>query len=182
MKLTLELTHYWLSQIVIGLELCPFAKRPFDLGLIRVTESQSSEAGEMAEKLFDELETLNEKSPTELSTTLIVYPHGPSDFENYYDFVSEMEESMAQVGLDQYFQLVSFHPKFRFENEDDASIANLVNRSPYPTLQIIRAEEMKNARLNLNQAQSISLMNTDKLMALSKAERQKLFTYLSDVE
>lgn len=182
MTSAIELTQFWLSKIVIGLELCPFAKRPFEQGLIRLSEAESSEIDEMAEKLFDELEFLNEKSPSELSTTLIVYPHGPTDFQSYYDFVVEMEESMAHVGLDKYFQLVSFHPKFRFENEDESSVANLVNRSPYPILQIIRAEEIKSARLTLNQAESISLMNTKKLINLSKEERQKLFSYLTNVE
>ncbi len=182
MTSAIELTQYWLSKIVVGLELCPFAQRPYEQGLIRLTEAPSSEIDGMADKLFDELEFLNEKLPSELSTTLIVYPNGPKDFESYYDFVIEMEESMAHVGLGEYFQLVSFHPKFRFENEAEHSVANLVNRSPFPTLQIIRADEIKNARLKINQAENISLMNTKKLVDLSKEERQKLFSYLTDVE
>jgi hypothetical protein len=77
------------------------------------------------------------------TTTLIVAPNAyPDDFEAFNEFVLSAEDYMHRSSLDDDFQLVAFHPKFCFagEVEDDAS--NFANRSPYPTLHVLRQADV----------------------------------------
>src|SRR6478735_3993889 len=98
MNKNLELTHYWLSSIVVDLELCLFARRPFENEAIKLIECTDSDPDEMSVFLFDELDNLNENDPNILSTTLIVYSDGPEDFQEFNDFVGEIEDSLAEFG------------------------------------------------------------------------------------
>lgn len=178
MKKNLELTHYWLSSIVVDLELCPFARKPFEKGAIRLIECTGNDPESWTAFLFDELEYLNEADPNQLSTTLIVYSNGPADFLDFNDLVGEFEDSLAEFGLDEHFQLVMFHPKFEFEGLDSTSTDHFINRSPYPTLQVIRAEEIANANFSPEKAEALSLANGRKLSELGKEKLKKLFYYL----
>lgn len=178
MNKILDLTHYWLSSIVVDLELCPFARRPFENEAIKLVECSETDFELMSAFFFDQLDNLNETDPNVLSTTLIVYSKGPEDFMDFNDFVGDMEAALEEFGLDEHFQLVMFHPKFQFEGLDLASTDHLINRSPYPTLQIIRAEDIANANFSPEKAEALSRANGDKLKNLGAEKLKKLFYYL----
>ena len=178
MENTLSLTKYWLTDIVIGLDLCPFARIPFERGLIKTTICDESGEEEMLSAALIELENLNEIGPQELSTTLIVYPNGPKSFYEFNDFVLDLEAMMEEAELGDIFQLVAFHPEFVFEDTDFDEVGNLVNRAPFPILQIIRSEEIMRAMKNPKDGEVISFNNDKKLNALSQEARDSLFYYL----
>jgi hypothetical protein len=178
MENTLSLSKYWLENIIIGLDLCPFARIPFKKGLIRLTVCEESTEEEQLGYYLDELEELNEALPDEISTTIIVYPHGHDDFLEFNDFVKDLEEMLIEAGLANFFQLVGFHPKFIFENTDFSDRGNLVNRSPFPTLQILRSEEIARALKNPRDGEIISFNNEEMLNQLSELQVNELFYYL----
>ena len=182
MKNSLSLVNYWLEKIVIGLNLCPFAKTPWEKGLIRVSECESSEEDDQVDFFLEELELLYETSRLELSTTLIVYPGGSDDFLEFNDFVGQLEMLLEEAELKNIFQLVAFHPRFMFLDTSFDDAQNLVNRSPFPIIHILRSEDLERARLQGIQGEDISFFNESKLKAMDEGEREKLFYYLKDFE
>ena len=51
-------TRQWLEQVVIGLNLCPFARKPFQKGQVRFAVSDSRNVETLMQDLFDELRML----------------------------------------------------------------------------------------------------------------------------
>lgn len=178
MKNTLNLTNYWLKEIVIGLDLCPFARIPFEKGQIRVVECEEAQEEEQLAFFLEELEVLNQSEAGELSTTLIVYPHASASFIEFNDFVGDLEFMLEEAGLDEIFQLVAFHPKFVFEHLASDHLGNYVNRSPFPVLHILRAEEVERAIKHPKEGEAISFNNDKKLHALSQESLDQIFYYL----
>ena len=175
---TLSLTKYWLENIVIGLDLCPFARVPFEQGLIRLVEFEGTEEDEQMVFFLEELELLNQSSALDISTTLIVYPNNNSDFIAFNDFVGELEYMLKEANLADVFQLVAFHPEFVFVGAEFSELGNMVNRSPYPVLHILRSEEIAKMMKNPRDGEVISFNNDKKLKELSKEAIDQLFYYL----
>lgn len=180
MQNPLSLTNYWLEKIVIALELCPFIKIPWERGLIRVSVCPFSDEEAQGDYFLEEL-TLLQKSPSsKLSTTLIVYPEGDADFLAFNDFVGYLEDVVSELGLSDTFQLVVFHPGFMFFETSSDDAQNLVNRSPYPSVHILRSEDLDRARLLGKEAEDVSFRNEKKLKAMSEEDRRSLFYFLKD--
>ena len=178
MEKNLTLTNYWLEKIVIGLDLCPFARIPFEKGLIRVVECEENGEEEQLGFFLEELELLNQTEATDVSTTIIVYPNASPNFIAFNDFVGDLESMLEEVELTSVFQLVAFHPQFVFEGMDPEERGNLVNRSPYPTLHILRSNEVARALKNPKEGEEISFRNDKKLNDLSRESLDLLFYYL----
>lgn len=176
---SLNLTKYWLEKIVIALDLCPFARIPFEKGQIRLVECHEAGEEEQVGFFLSELEFLNQAEPADISTTLIVYPKASSDFGEFNDFVGDLEFMLEEAGIDDIFQLVAFHPKFVFEHLDSNHRGNYVNRSPYPVLHILRADEIASALKNPKDGEMISFNNDKKLHGLSQESFEQLFYYLN---
>lgn len=176
MEKPLTLTKYWLQTIVIGLDLCPFARIPYQKGQIRVVECEDDTEEEQVGFFMDELEFLSENSDT--STTIIVYPHASADFSEFNDFVGDLEYMLEEAELDSVFQLVAFHPKFVFEDTDFDHLGNYVNRSPFPVLHILRSEDIARALKNPKDGEIISFNNDRMLHELDREELDRLFYYL----
>ena len=139
----IQATRAWLEQFVIGLNLCPFAAKPFREGRIHFGLEHSFEPTQIAERLIDELERL-QASP-EIETTLLIAPNALSDFEVYWDFIEVAESIIEQLGLTGVFQIASFHPDYCFEGVEPNDPANRTNRSPYPMLHLLREQSLSEA-------------------------------------
>lgn len=160
------------------MELCPFAKIPYEKGLIRLSISDKKTEEELIDFFINELENLNNKSEKELSTTLIVFPYAHTSFYDFYDFSGELEDLISDAGLSDFVQLVCFHPGFHFEGLANEDRANLVNRAPYPVIQLIRRAEMLRALKDPKEGERISFNNTKKLSSLADSDLRELFHYL----
>ena len=178
MENPLSLTNYWLKNIVIGLDLCPFARIPFLSGLIRIRVCEEESEEEQYQSFVEECESLLLYGPEKMSTTLIAYPKGNKNFTSFNDFVGEMENSLIDHDLSDTFQVVVFHPKFIFDGLEFDDLANYVNRSPYPLVHIIRVDEMNKALKSLSSGEPLSFLNEKKLKALAPSEIKELFYYL----
>lgn len=179
MNKALTLTNYWLKDIVVELNLCPFAKSPFERGLVRVSESMGSNEEDIFNDFFNELEYLNEADSNKISTTLLFFSKLEKNFFEFNDFVGELEEMLEKENLSSIFQLIVFHPEFVFVDTEFNARGNYVNRSPFPTIHIVRSAEMEMAiKESLQNGEKISFMNDQKLSQLSEDEFNKLFHYL----
>ena len=138
----IEHTCRWISSIVIGLNLCPFAQRVFAAGKIRYAVSEARDEKTLFNDLSDELKLLASSPIEAIETTLLIHPHVFADFLDYNDFVGVAEELIEDLDLLGIVQIASFHPQYLFAETDPDAAENYTNRSPYPMLHLLREESI----------------------------------------
>ena len=148
-------TRAWVKHAVIGLNLCPFAKAPQFKGLVRYAESEATDPAGLLTDLMDELQRLAKAPPERLETTLLVHPRVFTDFADFNDFLGVAEDAVADLGLEGVIQVASFHPNYRFEGTGADDITNATNRSPHPTLHLIREDSIDRAVAAFPEAETI---------------------------
>ena len=151
----IAVTRAWLEKAVIGLNLCPFAKAVHIKGQIRYTVSAAESPAELIRDLVLELQHLAATDAVETDTTLLIHPHTLTDFIDYNEFLDTADEVVGQLGLDGEIQVASFHPHYQFAGTARDDISNYSNRSPYPTLHLLREESIDKAVAAFPQAESI---------------------------
>ena len=62
--------------------------------------------------------------------------------------------------------MASFHPRYRFAGSDEDDVTNATNRSPWPTLHLLREESVERAVAAFPQAEAIYEANIDTLRRL----------------
>ena len=138
----IETTRRWLERAVIGLNLCPFAKAVHARGQVRYVLSAADTPAMLLEALGAELLRLRDTPAGEIDTTLLVHPDVLGDFHDYNDFLGEADELVATLGLEGVLQVASFHPQYQFAGSGPDDIENFTNRSPYPTLHLLREDSV----------------------------------------
>ncbi|MFO0806793.1 MAG: DUF1415 domain-containing protein [Gemmataceae bacterium] len=131
-------TREWIGSTVIGLNLCPFARRVFDAGLIRFAVSGATTEEQLLDDLRNELERLLAAPRSEIETAILIHPHVLMDFLDYNDFLAEADRLLRRMKLDGVVQIASFHPRYQFEGTEPDAPENGTNRSPFPMLHLLR--------------------------------------------
>ena len=103
-------TRHWLTEAVIGLNLCPFAKAVHVKGQIRYAVSDAVDMEGVLADLETEIQALVAASPDAVDTTLLVIPGALSDFLDYNDCLFFAERMIKQLRLEGIIQIASFHP------------------------------------------------------------------------
>jgi uncharacterized protein len=148
-------TRAWVERAVIGLNLCPFAKAPQVKGQVRYALSEAREPQDLLVVLLDELNLLAATPAERIETTLLIHPHVLTDFADYNDFLGLAEDAVAELGLDGVIQVASFHPRYQFEGTGADDLGNATNRSPYPTLHLLREASVERAVAAFPEAEAI---------------------------
>ena len=138
----IDRTRRWIADMVIGLNLCPFARRVFEADAIRYVVTDAADAPALYQALTDELRFLEAAPPGEVETTLLIHPHALPDFLDYLDFVAAGEQLIEDLGLSGEVQLASFHPAYQFAGTAAEAAENYTNRSPYPMLHLLREDSV----------------------------------------
>ena len=172
--LAIEETRAWLSQVVIGLALCPFAKAVHVKGQIRYRVSSAETPEGLLEELIAELGYLRDADPDAVDTTLLVHPRVLSDFLDYNDFLSVVEVTLEELELDGVLQVASFHPEYQYAGNVADDPANCVTRSPYPMLHLLREASVDRAVAAFPDASEIVNKNIATLRALGLSGFQRL--------
>ncbi|HVM57921.1 MAG TPA: DUF1415 domain-containing protein [Gaiellaceae bacterium] len=141
----IDRTRCWLERAVIGLDLCPFAGAVHRKGRIRYVVSAVTEPARLLEELAAELQLLQAADPSEVETTLLIHPGVLTDFLDYNDFLDVVDEAVSELGLEGELQVASFHPEYQFAGTSPDDIGNATNRSPYPTLHLLRESSISRA-------------------------------------
>jgi Uncharacterized protein conserved in bacteria len=129
-------TRAWVDRMVIGLNLCPFAKAPQVKGRIRYVHCEVTTPEDLLSSLGDELQRLMRTAPDEVETTLLIHPHTLAHFAQYNAFLDEADARVEQLGLRGILQIASFHPQYRFAGARPNDVTNATNRSPFPMLHL----------------------------------------------
>ena len=162
-------TRAWLERVVIGLNLCPFAKAPHAKGEVRFVVSAARSADALLADLIAELRRLAELAPQQVETTLLIHPRVLNDSADYNDFLDVAEAAVAELGLEGVLQIASFHPDYQFEGSEPDDLANATNRAPYPTLHLLREASVERALHAFPEAEAIFEANIATLERLGAA-------------
>lgn len=138
-------TGRWLERAVIGLNLCPFAKSVYVKDQVRYAVSHATTPEALREDLVRELQWLAAEDPQRTDTTLLIHPHVLGDFLDFNDFLALADQAVQDLGLEGELQVASFHPDYQFAGTDADDITNYTNRSPYPTLHLLREASIDRA-------------------------------------
>jgi hypothetical protein len=167
-------TVHWVEKAVIGLNLCPFAKAVHVKGQIRYVVSDADTPEALLEKLMEEMEYLAEADPEKVDTTLLIHPNVLGDFEDYNEFLDVADAALEDLQLDGQLQVASFHPDYQFADSHPNDIENYTNRSPYPTLHLLREDSVERAVEAFPEASDIFEKNIATLRALGHDAWDKL--------
>ncbi|MDM0114436.1 DUF1415 domain-containing protein [Variovorax sp. J22R133] len=162
-------TLRWLEKAVIGLNLCPFAKAVHVKHQIHYAVYQSDDDASLLDALLFEAAELVAHDAAVRDTTLLIAPHTLSDFLDFNDFVARAERRLGRAGYEGVLQLASFHPAFQFAGSEADDIGNATNRSPYPTLHLLREDSVSRAVDAFPEAEAIFERNIETLTALGAA-------------
>jgi uncharacterized protein len=131
-------TRRWVTAVVIGLDLCPFARRVSEAGRVRYTANEEA----LLTALGAELAALVAAPRAAVETTLLIHPRAFPVFLDFNDFLSEANRLVRRLGLRGVIQVVGFHPAFCFADTLPGAAENYSNRSPYPMLHLLREESV----------------------------------------
>jgi hypothetical protein len=167
-------TRTWVERVVIGLNLCPFAKAVHIKGQIRYVVSEAETPEGLLEDLMRELRALEQTSRDEADTTLLIHPRVLNDFLDYNEFLDVADAVVEELGLAGVLQVASFHPHYQFADTEPDDITNYTNRSPYPTLHLLREASVDEAVEAFPEAEHIYEKNIETMLRLGHAGWQAL--------
>jgi hypothetical protein len=156
-------TRRWLERAVIGLNLCPFAKSVHVKGQIRYVVSAAKSEDALLDDLERELRLLDESSPVDVDTTLLITPEVLTDFGDFANFLDFVEVVVRTQGYSGTLQVASFHPDYVFADTEADDVANYTNRAPYPTLHLLREASLARATAAFPDAADIYERNIETL-------------------
>jgi uncharacterized protein len=159
-------TRAWLERAVIGLNLCPFARAVHVKDRIRYVVSDAGDTDALLAALCDELGLLASADPLQVETTLLIHPQVLTDFEDFNDFLDVAEAAVDQLGHRGVLQVASFHPDYRFAGTAADDPGNATNRSPWPTLHLLREASIERAVASVPDAATIYEANIAMLQRL----------------
>ena len=169
-----EATKRWVERAVVGLNLCPFARAPFIQGRIRYAVSHARDTDTLLDHLCGELQSLAAADAAECETTLLIHPHVLGDFLDYNDFLDVADAAVETLKLDGVLQVASFHPHYQFADTLPEDVENATNRSPWPTLHLLREDSVARAADAMTDPEEIYRRNIDTLRRLGTAGWQAL--------
>ena len=170
----IEETRRWMERAVIGLNLCPFAKAVVNKGQVRMVLSEARDEEALLAELGEELVRLRDTPAAEVDTTLIVHPQVLGDFLDYNEFLDTADALVEELGLEGVLQVASFHPQYQFADSAPDDIANFTNRSPWPTLHLLREDSVSRAVEAFPDPDAIVERNVETLQKLGHAGWREL--------
>jgi hypothetical protein len=162
----IEDTRRWVQRAVIGLNICPFAKSVQVKGQVRYVVSQATGAKALLADLKHELLQLVQADPAVLDTTLLVIPNGFAEFLEFNALLERADKLLQRLDLEGVLQIASLHPLYQFADTQADDITNFTNRSPYPTLHLLREASIDRAVAAFPQAGAIFETNMQTMQTL----------------
>ncbi|NJL15730.1 MAG: DUF1415 domain-containing protein [Microscillaceae bacterium] len=135
-----EITRKWVETLILGLNLCPFAKAPLLREAVRFVVHDTDSMRGFVEAFCDEIDWLEQHPETE--TTLMILPR-LGERAHFLPFVQYCEETIVLNQWTADYQIVGFHPLARFEGLAPDSPQNLTGMAPLPVLHLLRVASVE---------------------------------------
>ena len=174
-QIVIDATKRWIRSIVVGLNLCPFARRVFDADRIRYVVTDAADDVSLKLELIRELKLLAGADRATIETTLLIHPGVLCDFFDYNDFLGIADGLLQELGYEGVIQIASFHPDYQFAGTAAVAVENYTNRSPYPMLHLLREVSVTEVSANPDDLSRIPERNIETLRAIgTRAMQQRL--------
>jgi len=160
----------WVEEVVVGLDLCPFAGDALRSGAVRMVVSEARDPESLRADLVTELRRLWRSSSEEVETTLLVLPEVLQDFDDFNQFLDVVDATLADESLVGGIQRASVHPHYRFAETEAADLGNYTNRSPHPTLHLLREQSVARAIESHPDPEGIPARNIETLERLGERD------------
>jgi len=160
----------WVETIIIGLNLCPFAKTPFQKGAVRFAVADCDNVQAFLNCFAEEIDFLEDHPLIE--TTLLIIP-AFGKVEQFITFMQFCEQTIVLNDWIEKYQIVSFHPYMRFSGIPADSPRNLTGMAPYPILHILRTPSVETLGATLQK--DLHTENDKKLSKMTKQEMARLW-------
>ncbi|MFT5194523.1 MAG: hypothetical protein ACI9EW_000716 [Cellvibrionaceae bacterium] len=167
----------WLDAFVVGMNLCPFAKRELAQNRVRFAVTRVKTVEHLLLALQVECQRLNQNPSIE--TTILIHPNVLSDFYDYNQFLGYADLLLEQMGLEGVYQIASFHPDYQFAGTE---AENYSNRSPYPLLHLLREDSVAKAIDGYPDVDQIPIRNMQLMNQLGVDELKRLLRVCVDSE
>lgn len=118
-----------------------------------------------------ELQRLLGANEHDVATSLLMFTKGLEEFDDYLALLDWFEQLLEEAELTQHVQLASFHPHYQFEGVDADDLSHFTNRAPYPTIHLLRQEQMSQVLAHVSEPEKIYL---DNIETLNRLGRQKI--------
>jgi uncharacterized protein len=164
--------RYWVINVVVGLNLCPFAKRELVKNQVRFSVTDAVTEEHLLETLKAELELLDHDEAIE--TTLLIHPNVLQEFYDYNQFLDLADSLLEQMDLVGVYQIASFHPDYQFGGTEPDDVENYSNRSPYPMLHLLREASLEQAIADYPDPEQIPERNIALLKSLGRDKMRAL--------
>ncbi len=165
----------WFIKAVLGLNLCPFAHKPYQQGSIRFELTNANNEEACLQDIYLNFQQL--ESQSEIETTVLICPNIFSSFEDYNQFLDVLDTLIENEGWQGIFQIASFHPDYVFADTDHKDRANWTNRSPYPLFHLIREQSITAANQSSVDVGKVPENNILKLRSLTTQQIEEIFTH-----
>jgi hypothetical protein len=162
----------WVEDLVVGLNLCPFAGRELVRNRVRFVVTEAATEEQLLAALGTELSLLNDNAAVE--TTLLIHPDVLQDFFDYNQFLDTAERLLVQTELEGVYQIASFHPDYQFAGTAVGDAENFTNRSPYPMLHILREASLALSIAAYPDVEQIPVRNIEQMKSLGREKLQSL--------
>jgi hypothetical protein len=177
-KTVISAVRRWVEELIVGLNLCPFAGREMVRNRISFVVTESVTEEQLLAAVETELTLLNDDATVE--TTLLIHPDVLQDFFDYNQFLDLADQLLVLMGLEGVYQFASFHPDYQFAGTAADDVENYTNRSPYPLLHILREESLARSIAAYPDVEEIPARNIEQMKNLGREKLQALMQGWSD--
>jgi uncharacterized protein len=163
----------WLDEIVVGLNLCPFARPLLGAPNLRIAVCEETDTPALRMTFLQELDLLQRSTEQEIATTLLAIPRALQDFNDYLEFLEDAQELLYESGLEGLVQLASFHPDYCFAGEAPDAASHYSNRAPYPIIHLLREDMMTRVLEEFPEPERIPQRNIETLTDIGVDELER---------
>lgn len=160
--------------MVVGLNLCPFSSCVIAKNQVHYAVCDAITDEQLKQFFENELQLLLGANENEVATSLLMFTQGLEDFGDYLDVLDWFQQLLEAADLVEFVQLASFHPHYQFEEVAADDLSHFTNRSPYPTIHILRQDQMAKALEHVSNPEKIYLNNIDTLKKLGRKKVEAL--------
>ena len=158
-------TRKWIRDVVVGLNLCPWAGAPLQHGDLRIVECAAADALACAQREFDAV------AATENATVAIAISDACA-FDTYLDIVDAVDDAIDAAGHRGAIQLATFHPDYQFGDAPEDAASHWTDRSPFPVLHLLREADVERA-LESKDGDDVWKRNVSAVEALGAANMER---------
>ena len=160
--------------MVVGLNLCPFSSGVIAQNQVHYAICDATSDADLKKFYVNELKRLLEADENDIATSLLMFSQGLGIFDDYLDLLNWFQQLLEQADLLEHVQLASFHPRYQFEGVPADDLSQFTNRAPYPTIHLLRQDQLSRALAHVAEPEKIYIENIKTLNKLGRDQLEAL--------